>query len=467
MLDIDGDFAIFMLDATGRIETWNPAAERITGYSAAEIVGKPLSALHFPEPQGTPPLDELLFHVASVGHARYEGWHTRRDGTRFWANVIISAQQRKQGDLAGFAAVALDASERHLYEQKLRQSEERLRLMIDSVRDYAIFMLSPSGEVTSWNSGAQAIKGYVAEEVLGRHFSVFYTPEDQAAGLPQQLLSAAAVNDRVQAEGWRVRRDGSRFWADVMISAIRDESGTLRGFTKVTRDLTERRRFEELERISEVAAAAERARESEKARIARELHDDLGQQLTALKMYAAELEHATAEGRSTPEMASRARTLASQIDGMMVAVRRIAADLRPTLLDDLGLLPAIEWLADDFGRRYKVKTRIQSSVGAIEFNETAATAIYRIVQEALTNVARHAQATEVSINIEVAEGHCVVGISDDGIGAPSGLAREKAFGFLGIRERVRQLGGTVTFENGKNGGFCVQAEWPAEAVARL
>ncbi|WP_321937706.1 PAS domain-containing sensor histidine kinase [Paraburkholderia sp. J8-2] len=468
MLDLDGDFAVFTLDSNGCIETWNTAAERVTGYGAGEIVGKPLTVLFAPDfAEGAQPMD-AVFSAASKGQTRYEGWHVRKDGARFWANVVVSAQRHGQGDLAGFAAVALDASERLLYEARLRRSEEKLRLMIDSVQDYAIFMLSTAGIVISWNSGARKIKGYAPDEILGHHFSVFYTPEDQAAGLPQQLLATAAAEGRAQSEGWRVRRDGSRFWADVVISAIRDSSGTLQGFSKVTRDLTERRRLNELERAVEIATAAERAREAEKARVARELHDDLGQQLAALKLYAAENERAVESGVLMPDHAKKAHALASQIDGMMTAVRRIAADLRPTLLDDLGLVPAVEWLAEDFSRRFRVNVQTRLNIGDLEFNETAATAIFRIVQEALTNVARHAHATRVCVSIEVVGGECKINVEDDGIGVnPDEPKKEKSFGLLGIGERVRQLGGSARFANTQEGGFKISVTLPISAVKRI
>jgi PAS domain S-box-containing protein len=319
----------------------------------------------------------------------------------------------------------------------------------------------------TWNNGAQRIKGYTAGEIVGRHFSVFYPPESRAAGLPERLLQAAATQGRVEAEGWRIRRDGSRFWADAIISAIRDDSGLLQGFTKVTRDLTERKRLEEFEHVGELAAAAEKAREAEKTRIARELHDDLGQQLTAMKIGAVSLQQSLDAVPSTPEIAIMAGALVSETDTMLTSIRRIAADLRPTMLDDLGLLPAVEWLADDFSRRYGVKARASLSTLEFGFSETAATAIFRIVQEALTNVARHAQATSVTVSIDLTNEYCEVCIEDDGTGMQS-EPNEKAdsFGLLGISERVRQLNGTATFANRPEGGFRVRATLPVDAIAR-
>jgi PAS domain S-box-containing protein len=464
-IDIDGEYAVFTLDSIGQIETWNAAAERVTGYGAGEILGKPFSVLYPAASADAPVPSDILARAATTGRAYYEGWHARRDGTRFWASVLVIAQRREQGDLAGFAAVAHDFSPRHLIEARLRRSEQRLQVMIDSVEDYAIFMLSPTGEVATWNTGAERIKGYRAEEIIGHHFSIFYPPEGRAAGLPERMLETASTQGRSEAEGWRVRSDGSRFWADVIITPIRDDTGTLQGFTKVTRDLTEHKRLEELEHVGKLAAAAERAREEEKKRIARELHDDLGQQLTALKMSAVILQHEVEAGHCTTETGAMARGLVTQTDETMSAVRRIASDLRPTMLDDLGLLPAVEWLADEFSRRYGIKVNTRLSAGELEFSDTAATAIFRIVQEALTNVARHAYATEVTITIDPEDSHCEVRIDDDGRGAgPASGDKSDSFGLLGIRERVRQLNGTAWLGNKPEGGFSVKARFPLDSI---
>jgi PAS domain S-box-containing protein len=464
-IDIDGEFAVFTLDSSGQVETWNAAAEHITGYETGEILGKPFSILYPAALAGAPVPTDVLARAETTGRAYYEGWHARKDGTRFWASVLVIAQRREQGDLAGFAAVTHDFSQRHLIAARLRRSEQRLQVMIDSVEDYAIFMLSPTGEIASWNTGAQRIKGYAADEIIGRHFSVFYPPEGRAAGLPERMLETASTHGRAEAEGWRVRRDGSRFWADVIITSIRDETGVLQGFTKVTRDLTEHKRLEELEHVGELAAATERAREEENKRIARELHDDLGQQLTALKMSAVILQQEIEAGHLSTDTTAMSRGLVSQIDETMIAVRRIASDLRPTMLDDLGLLPAVEWLADEFSKRYGIKAHTRLSAGELDFSDTAATAIFRIVQEALTNVARHACASEVTITIELEDGQCEVRIDDNGSGAALASGdKANSFGLRGIRERVRQLNGAVSLDNKPKGGFCVRTRFPVEAI---
>jgi PAS domain S-box-containing protein len=345
--------------------------------------------------------------------------------------------------------------------------EDRYRLLIDAVRDYAIFMLDPSGRITSWNPGAQRIKGYTPDEIIGRHFSAFYTSDDIAANKPARELELASTAGRVEDEGWRVRRDGSRFWANVVISAVRDESGTLLGFAKVTRDMTERTRLAALERASEVSTQMQVARENEQKRIARELHDDLGQQLTALKMSVALLEGRLKSHDAPAARIDETHELKAQIDAMAASLRRIASDLRPPMLDDLGLSAALEWLAEDFTRRYGVHAAVQISPTADDINEFAATTIFRIVQEALTNVARHAQAYTVAIDVTRTEGGCTVNIVDDGVGVPSDAApKPRSFGLLGMRERVRQLEGSIAFHSTHGAGFRIAIVLPERSLTR-
>jgi len=245
------DYAIFMLTPDGRIASWNPGAERIKGYKAHEIVGEHFSRFYTPDAIAAGWPDEELRRALRDGRFEDEGWRVRNDGTRFWANVVITTLRASDGELLGFSKITRDLTERRQHEERLRESERMFRQLVEVVEDYAIFMLDPSGHIASWNLGAQRINGYSTAEILGQHFSRLYRAEDVARGLPQQALQIAAENGRFEDEGWRVRKDGSLLWANVIMTAMYDEHGTLRGYSEITRDLTERRLQEQRLRESE------------------------------------------------------------------------------------------------------------------------------------------------------------------------------------------------------------------------
>jgi len=239
------DYAIYMLDPDGRVISWNTGASRFKGYTEREILGEHFSRFYTDEDRASGLPKRALATAAREGRFEAEGWRVRKDGERFWAHVIIDAIRDKDGELVGYAKITRDLTERRAAEQALRRSEEQFRLLVQGVTDYAIYMLTPNGEVSSWNPGARRIKGYEPQEIIGQHFSRFYTDEDRVAGLPVKALAIASTEGRFENEGWRIRKDGSRFWASVIIDAIRDDSGELLGFAKVTRDVTEKREAEE------------------------------------------------------------------------------------------------------------------------------------------------------------------------------------------------------------------------------
>ena len=253
------DYAIFLLDPGGHVISWNAGAEKIKGYRADEIIGKHFSVFYSPEDVQSGHARHGLDIARTEGHYHDEGWRVRKDGTPFWASVVINAVRDADGEISGFLKITRDLSARRRAEEALRQSEQRFRLLVETVEDYAIFMLDPQGNIASWNRGAERIKGYRADEIIGRHFSTFYRPGDVRSGHPQHELAIATSKGRFEEEGWRVRKDGSLFWANVTITAVRDDTGTLRGFAKVTRDLTQRRESEQrqLQLIREQVARAE------------------------------------------------------------------------------------------------------------------------------------------------------------------------------------------------------------------
>ena len=247
------DYAIYMLDTNGCVVNWNAGAQRFKGYTAAEIVGEHFSRFYRDEDRAEGLPERALATAAAEGKFEAQGWRVRKDGSTFWAHVVIDAVRGADGTLLGYAKITRDLSERRDAEASLRRSEEQFRLLVQSVTDYAIYMLDPEGLVASWNAGARRIKGYLPAEIIGGHFSRFYTEEDRANGEPGRALETARREGRYAKEGWRVRKDGSRFWASVVIDPIHDDDGTLIGFAKITRDLTER---EQTQRALELAREA-------------------------------------------------------------------------------------------------------------------------------------------------------------------------------------------------------------------
>ncbi len=239
------DYAIYMLDLEGRVTSWNAGACRFKGYEPEEIIGEHFSRFYTAEDRKRQIPKHALETAEREGRFEAEGWRVRKDGTRFWADVVIDPIRDPTGKLVGFAKVTRDLTERKAAEEELRVSEERFRMLVQSVTDYAIYMLDPEGRVSSWNAGAERFKGFHADEIIGEHFSRFYTDEDKQAEIPRIALETATREGRFEAEGWRVRKDGSRFWASVVIDPIRNDLGDLIGFAKVTRDLTEKRAIED------------------------------------------------------------------------------------------------------------------------------------------------------------------------------------------------------------------------------
>jgi PAS domain S-box-containing protein len=248
LIDSVTDYAIFLLDPSGRVTSWNAGAQRIKGYEADEIIGEHFSKFYLPEDVAAGKPEHELAVARQVCRIEDEGWRVRKDGSLFWANVVITALWDDEGLLRGYGKVTRDLTQRRASEVELRRAEQRFHQLVDAVADYSIFMLDPTGHVATWNPGARKTKGYEAAEIIGRHFSAFYTPEDRERGKPERVLETVRREGRFEEEGWRIRKDGTRFWANVVISMLRDEEGQAVGFAKVTRDLTARRAAEETAR---------------------------------------------------------------------------------------------------------------------------------------------------------------------------------------------------------------------------
>jgi PAS domain S-box-containing protein len=371
-----------------------------------------------------------------------------------------------------------------------QEIEHRFRLFVEAVRDYAIFMLDPRGNITTWNDGAKNIKGYDSAEIIGRHFSAFYTEEDVRSRKPEMNLEIAAREGRFEDEGWRVRKDGSKFWASVVITAIRDELGHLVGFGKVTRDFTEKMqaqraldranqelRREILERriaeqrladsersLRSLSAHLLRTQDEERKRIGRDLHDSLGQLLTAMKIGLASVKSDT----QTEEAVSKCSRLA---DDCIREVRTISYLLYPPMLEELGLKSAIPWYLDGFAERSGIKTSFECAAEFDRLPREMELGLFRVLQEALTNVHRHSESLVANVRLRMESSSAVLEIEDAGKGIPAEVLGEAGelprtgVGLRGMNERMRQLGGRL--EVSSNGqGATLSAVVPVQVSRR-
>ena len=335
------DYAIFALDRSGNILTWSAGAARLKGYARTEILGRHFSVFYPPEDVASGKPQRELEDASRLGRLEDKGWRVRQDGTRFWASVVITALHDELGTLVGFAKVTRDLTEQRRETDALRESEARFRLLVESVRDYAIFLLDLEGHVATWNTGAERIKGYAATEIIGRHFSIFYPRERIAEGFPQYELEVATRVGRFEDEGWRIRKDGSRFWANVVITALRSSAGELVGFAKVTRDLTERRAAEEQARrlAAEQAARSEAERRGEELRLLSEQLEEqaieLEQEREEAQALSEELEQTNQELQRALSEANEARRAAEVAAARAAEANRAKSDFLATMSHEL------------------------------------------------------------------------------------------------------------------------------------
>lgn len=361
-------------------------------------------------------------------------------------------------------------------ELALRDSEARFRLLVEAAQDYAIFMLDPDGRISSWNLGAQRIKGYQAHEIIGNHFSCFYPEEDVRNGKPEWELIIAAKEGRYEEEGWRIRKDGSRFWANVIITAVREESGKLIGFAKVTRDFSERMRAQNAlqEEVAERREAERQLSKSEKSlrqlslhllrtqdeerrRIGRDLHDSLGQYLAVLKMKLVSL--SSSVGRKDGGTARDMDECVRLTDDSIKEVRTVSYLLYPPMLEEMGLKSAIPWYLDGFSARSGIKTTFEIGTDFGRLPRDSELALFRVLQESLTNVHRHSGSPTAHVRLLVKQGKAILEVEDKGKGISSENLEQSGqdwmgslgVGIRGMNERMRQLGGDLGLVSAKTG----------------
>jgi PAS domain S-box-containing protein len=421
LVDSVNDYAIFMLDAAGRVRTWNPGAGRLKQYRADEIIGQHFSIFYPREDVEGGKCEHELTVAAATGRFEDEGWRIRKDGTRFWANVIITAIRTPAGELGGFAKVTRDLTERRAAEEIVRQGEMRLRLLIESIQDYAIFMLDPGGYVTTWNPGAERTTQYRADEILGKHFSIFYTPDALSSNHPAYELKVAAATGRYEEEGWRIRRDGSRFWSSVVISAIRDDQQQLKGFAKVTRDLTDRKNAEREQAARIAAEASNRAKDEFLAMLGHELRNPLAPTLTALQVM--KLRGELRSSREQEIIERQLKHMVRLVDDLLDLSRitRGTFDLQKAPLDLCDVIArAVEMtgpLIED--RRHELDVDVPPSALVVEGDGVR---LAQVFANLLTNAAKYTDpGGRIKLSVRAEGADVVTEVRDNGLGIPPDL----------------------------------------------
>jgi PAS domain S-box-containing protein len=450
------DYAIFLLDRNGRVASWNPGAQRIKDYAAEEIIGEHFSIFYTEEARQRRWPEEELRLAAERGRFEDEGWRVAKGGRRFWANVVISTLRDANGELRGFSKVTRDLSERRRQEEALRRSEERFRLLVEGVKDYAIFMLDPEGRVMSWNAGAERMNGYQAQEIIGRHFSAFYPREAVDKKWPEQELAMAREHGRFEDEGVRVRKTGETFWAHVVVTPLYDSQGALVGYAKVTRDLTDRKRVEALER-------AERQTNEFLAMLAHELRNPLAPISNALQLLARKPAADATEQwvrevlqRQTGQMTRLVDDLldVSRITRATISLARAPLDMREVVRAAIDA--SLQWIEP---RQHHLSVDLPPEELPVLGDEAR---LVQVVQNLLHNAAKYTpDGGRIEVSARLEGGSVVVAVKDNGIGMEPDMlssafglftqgrqALDRADGGLGVgltlaRRLVTMHGGSV------------------------
>jgi len=489
------EYAIFMLDPSGHILTWNAGAERFKGYRADEIIGQHFSRFYLPEALARGQPEQELQEASKTGVFEDEGWRVKKDGSLFWANVVITAMRDAQGELVGFAKVTRDLTQRRAHEEDLRRSEERFRLLVEGVAEYAIFMLDPNGRVATWNSGAERIKGYTAGDIIGQHFSIFYPEDARQSGWPDHELQMAAETGRFIDSGWRLRKDGTTFWANVTITALRDDTGQLLGYVKLTRDLTDAKRVEAMETVNRqreelldaernarmTAQRATRLKDEFLATLSHELRTPLSAILGWTQvLIRGEASKGPDEHKRAIEVIDRnARAQVKLIDDLLDLSRVMTGKLRLDL-HQVSFAGIVEAAVDSAKPSADVKgIRLKAILGSSQDIVSADSArLQQVVWNLLTNAIKFTpKGGQVQVLLQRVNSHLELSVSDTGIGIPANYlphvfdrfsqkdsSTTRAFGGLGLglaicKQLVELHGGAIRAASqgeGKGATFSVQ-----------
>jgi PAS domain S-box-containing protein len=495
------DYAIFMLDPEGHVLTWNAGAQRFKGYKADEIIGQHFSRFYPAEALASGLPDYELRVASKTGVFEDEGWRVRKDGSLFWANVVITAMRNTDGELIGFAKVTRDLTQRRSHEEELRRSEERFRLLVEGVAEYAIFMLDPNGRVATWNSGAERIKGYTASEIIGQHFSVFYPDEARESRWPEHELQVAAEKGSFNDIGWRLRKDGTTFWANVTITALRDDNGKLLGYAKLTRDMTEAKRVEAIESAHQqreelldaersarmTAQRATRLKDEFLATLSHELRTPLSAILgwTQVLLRGATPKGPEEQKRAVEVIDRNARAQVQLIDDLLDLSRIMTGKLRLDL-HQVAFSSVVEAAVDSAKPAAEAKgIRLKAIMGAGQDIVSAdSTRLQQVVWNLLTNAIKFTpKGGQVQVLLQRVNSHLELSVSDTGIGIPPNYlphvfdrfsqkdtSTTRAFGGLGLglaicKQLVELHGGVITaVSEGEGKGATFSVHLPLSIV---
>jgi PAS domain S-box-containing protein len=483
------DYAIYMLSPEGYVSSWNAGAQRFKGYTADEIIGQHFSRFYTEEDRAAGIPYKALQTALEQGRFEDEGWRVRKDGSCFWVSVVIDPIRDNDGQVIGFAKVTRDITQRKQAQDALHASEERFRLLVQGVTDYAIYMLSPAGEVTNWNAGAERIKGYLSDEVVGTHFSRFYTEEDRARGMPTNTLETATKEGRFESEGWRVRKDGSRFWAHVVVDPIRNDSGELLGFAKVTRDITEKRAAAEaLERAKEALFQSQKLEAIGKLTggIAHDFNNLLAVVVSGMELLSREVQSPSSVKilESMQRAATRGATLTQQL--LSFARKQPLRQDKYNLSRVIGTFEAVLRRACNESIKFALKLDPRLSPVLVDGPQFEA-ALLNLVSNARDAMPTGGTLTIATENVQLGEhqagnlpsGRFVkVTVKDTGTGIPADvvtraiepffttkeLGKGTGLGLSQVYGLIQQSGGDMVLETEVGKGTCVSLYLPALAA---
>lgn len=498
------DYAISGLDTHGNITSWNLGAEKILGYKEEEVRGKNVDLCYRPEERSTVggPADALA-QAALMGRFEGQTWHVRKDGNKFWANVVINAIYDQRGQIAGYAKITRDITTWKQQSDQLQDSEARLQSVMNNVID-GIISINERGLVESMNTAAVKLFGYEPKEVLGKNIKLLMPSpykDEHDNYIKNYIATGVKKIIGIGREVIGSRKDGSTFPLELAVGEFQQKGQ--RYFTGVIRDITERKEVEKqiseqnrrhqealesrvAERTEQLSAtnatlhttvhelkeSREQLRllskrfhviqEKERSRIATEIHDELGQMLAVMKLELIRMKNKLTK---QPELVDQFKVLMERLDQTIVVLRRISADLKPIVLEQLGLAAALEWLASDISKRTGVKCNLNIESDSTEYTDEVATNLFRVIQEALTNALKYSDSKQIDIGISKIAGEMVFTVRDYGKGIPAETARRStALGIVGMRERVLAIGGKIEIGNAEHGGTLVTVSLPAQGA---